>query len=79
MNLDPANIHTDHFLERTRHLVLDVAAHFTDVDMLFQDELEIRDHNVVFDLDPNSIPHPALEQTVYSTRDLCHAADARYA
>ena len=75
VDLDPTNIHPDHFLKGARNLILDSSAHFTDVDVLLENEIEICSDDIIFNRDANSITDPAFEKTVHSTRNLCHAAD----
>ena len=76
MDLDPADVHPDHFLEGAGDLALHVAADLPDVDVLLQDEIQIGGDHVILDLDPHPIPVAALEEPVHTPRHLRHAADA---
>ena len=62
--------------KRACNLMLDIAAHFADVDILFEDEIQVRDNNIVLHFDAHAIMDTALEETIHAARHLCHAADA---
>ena len=60
MDLDASDIHTDHFLKGARHLMLYIAAHFTDVDLRLKNEIQVRSHNIFPDFDPHAVADPRL-------------------
>jgi len=75
VDLDPTNIHSNHLLEGAGYLILNIAAHFPDIYILLENQIEVCPHDIVFHFDADSVSDAALKKTVHPARNLCQAAD----
>jgi len=76
VNIDLGHIHSDHFLDGACNLLLYVASHFADIDVVFDDKINVGNHGILMDGDANTYIHTPVEDAIHTTRDGRQAANA---
>src|SRR5271157_3349431 len=79
VNVNLRNVHAGHFLNGARHLLLNVAPDFANVDFFLYDNENVGHHPIFMNRDLNAVVRTAFEKAIDSASDWRHFADARYA
>src|SRR5690348_10881224 len=76
MDVDMAHIHANHFFNGTGDLLLHIAADFTDVDILLENQMQINEDHIFLGLNTNAFAGSLFKEAINSTWNRCQPADA---